>query len=188
MIEIAPYQDRWPGEFAAVARRLRSALGEAATRIDHIGSTSVPGLAAKDVVDVQVTVRDLDAAVALLAEAGFVPRADHTTDHCPPGLDLPTHELEKRMVAMPAGERRTNIHVRLEGRFNQRYPILFRDYLRAHPQAAAAIGETKRALARNVAHDVAAYYDIKDPVYDVVLAAAEGWARAEGWRPGRTDA
>ena len=65
MIEIVPYQDRWPGEFAAIGRRLRSALGDAALRIDHIGSTAVPGLAAKDVIDVQVSVLDLDAAVAL---------------------------------------------------------------------------------------------------------------------------
>ena len=149
MIEIRPYQDRWPGEFASVGLRLRSALGEVARRIDHIGSTAVPGMAATDVIDVQVTVTDFDAAADLLAVGGFVPR-EHVTDHCPPGMDLPADELEKRMFAALAGERRTNIHVRVDGRFNQRYPLLFRDYLRTHPDAATAIGETKRALARRL--------------------------------------
>jgi GrpB-like predicted nucleotidyltransferase (UPF0157 family) len=188
VIEIVPYQDRWPHEFAAVGRRLRAALGDAALRIDHIGSTSVPGLASKDVVDVQVTVRDLDGALAPLETAGFVPRPEHATDHCPPGMDLGSSELEKRMVGMPAGERRTNIHLRVEGRFNQRYALLFRDYLRAHPVAAAAIEGAKRALARHVGHDVAAYYEIKDPVYDIVMAGATAWALGEDWRPGPSDA
>lgn len=188
MIDIIPYQDRWPGEFAAIGRRLRVALGESALRIDHIGSTSVPGLAAKDVIDVQVSVIDLDAAVALLTNAGFVPYAENTLDHSPPGMDLPAHDLEKRMVGLPADERRAHLHLRVEGRFNQRYAILFRDYLRTHPEAAAAIGETKRALARHVGHDAEAYYEIKDPAYDILMAGATMWAMAADWRPGPSDA
>jgi GrpB-like predicted nucleotidyltransferase (UPF0157 family) len=188
VIEIVPYQDRWPGEFAALGRRLRSALGDAALRIDHIGSTAVPGLAAKDVIDVQVSVLDLDAAVRLLTKAGFVNVPKNTVDHSPPGMDLPHHDLEKRMVREPDGERRAHIHVRVDGRFNQRYPLIFRDYLRAHPEAAAAVGETKRALARHVGDDVEAYYDIKDPAYDILMASATLWALAEGWSPAPSDA
>ena len=105
---------------------------------------------AKDVIDMQITVTDLDTAAALLARAEFVLR-EHVTDHCPAGMELVADELEKRMFAAPAGERRTNIHVRVDGRFNQLYPLLFRDYLRTHPDAATAIGETKRALARHSA-------------------------------------
>lgn len=185
MIEILPYQDRWPGEFASVGRRLRSALGEAAWRIDHIGSTAVPGMAAKDVIDVQVTVADLDVAASLLAGAGFVLR-EHVTDHCPHGMDLIADELEKRMFAVPAGERRTNIHVRVDGRFNQRYPLLFRDFLRAHPDAARAIGETKRALARHLGHDTEAYYDVKDPAYDVLNGRRERLGRYDRMATGST--
>src|SRR5258706_3535832 len=60
--EIIPYQPAWPAEFEAIAARLRQALGPLAARVDHIGSTAVPGLAAKDVIDVQISVAALDAA------------------------------------------------------------------------------------------------------------------------------
>src|SRR5262245_66519701 len=57
---ITPYDERWPTEFTEFARRIRAIAGSAAIRIDHIGSTAVPGLAAKDVIDMQVTIADLD--------------------------------------------------------------------------------------------------------------------------------
>ena len=60
--------------------------------------------------------------------------------------------------------RRVNLHVRLQGRSNQRYALLFRDYLRAHPRAAAAYGQAKTALAHYRADDIEAYYGVKDPV------------------------
>ena len=82
MIEIRPYQDRWPGEFASVGLRLRSALGEVALRIDHIGSTAVPGMAAKDVIDVQVTV----------TTSTQQPLCWRLADSCP-GSTLPTIAL-----------------------------------------------------------------------------------------------
>ena len=67
LIEIVPYDAGWPEEFRRVGMPLRAALGESALRLDHIGSTAVPGLAAKDVIDLQVTVATLDAAA--LSEA-----------------------------------------------------------------------------------------------------------------------
>ena len=66
---------------------------------------------------------------------------------------------------------------------NQRYPLLLRDYLRARPHAAAAIDRVKRAIAAHHPDDIEAYYDIKDPVYDVIWDAAQGWA-AETRRDG----
>ena len=189
VIEIVDYKASWPAEFQAVARRLREALGASALRIDHIGSTAVPGLAAKDVIDLQVTVADLDGQVPeLLARAGFRPWQDLMTDHSPPGVELSATELQKRLFNAPEGERRANIHLRVEGRFNQRYPLLCRDYLRAEPLAASAYGQVKRALARIVPNDVEAYYDVKDPVFDILMAGAEAWAARTSWRPGPCDA
>ena len=189
MIEIVEYQERWPEGFRVVGERLRQALGSAALRIDHIGSTAVPGLAAKDIIDVQVTVADFDdTVVSALAAAGFVPLPHITADHTPPGADLAPEELEKRLFVTPPGERRANVHVRRDGRFNQRYALLCRDYLRAHPLAASAYAEVKRALARRVRDDAEAYYDVKDPVFDVLMAGAEDWAVATGWHPGESDA
>ena len=88
-IEIVPYDPRWPEEFRQIAAALRAALGEVAARIDHIGSTSVPWLAAKNIIDVQVSVAALDAETIapLLAPLGYTPRPDLTCDHVPPGAD-----------------------------------------------------------------------------------------------------
>ena len=87
MILIEPYSDRWPHEFQRVAQRVRAALGERALRIDHIGSTAVPGLAAKPVIDVQVTVAVL-ADANPLAETGFEDVAAYA-DHRPRGATGP---------------------------------------------------------------------------------------------------
>ena len=64
LIEIVPYNPKWPTRFLEIAEQLRATFGAAALRIDHIGSTSVPGLAAKDIIDLQVTLRELDRDLA----------------------------------------------------------------------------------------------------------------------------
>jgi GrpB-like predicted nucleotidyltransferase (UPF0157 family) len=90
---------------------------------------------------------------------------------------------EKRLWRSPATtRRRVNVHVRVAGWPNQRYALLFRDYLRAHPRAAAAYAQLKRALAERHAGDPAAYTELKDPACDLIVAAAEDWAAAG--RPG----
>lgn len=176
-------------DFRAIAGRLRELLGPGALRIDHIGSTAVDGLAAKDIIDVQVTVASFDEEMLDgLREAGFEHAPGFVTDHCPPDMRLPDSELEKRFFNAPAGERKVNVHLRIDGRFNQRYPLLCRDYLRSHPLAASAYGQVKRALARIVGDDIEAYYDVKDPVFDILMVGAEEWATATGWQPGASDA
>ena len=86
MITILPYNPTWRDEFVSIGVPLRQALGDLALRIDHIGSTAVPGLAAKDVIDVQITVRSLDPAVEeALRRAGYERLAHITQDHVPPG-------------------------------------------------------------------------------------------------------
>lgn len=189
IIEIVPYDEDWPREFAEIAGPLRVALGEVALRIDHIGSTSVPGLAAKDVIDMQVTVQDFDVPLeALLSSLGYTRRLDINGDHLPPQVSGPASEWEKRYFQPPEGQRPSHLHVRAHRRANQRYALLFRDYLRTHPVAAGAYAEIKRALTRYHPADRDAYYDIKDPVCDVIWSAAEEWARMTGWEPGPSDA
>ena len=77
--------------------------------------------------------------------------------------------------------------MRVAGRANQRYAMLFRDYLRANAAMADAYGQVELALAAHHADDVEAYYAIKDPVCDVIMGGAEGWAAATGWVPGPSD-
>jgi len=132
-IVIHPYDERWAADFSTLRGLLQNGLGDVAIRIDHIGSTSVPGLAVRDTIDIQVSVADL--------------------------------------------------HVREIGRLNQRYPVLFRDYLRHSATAAAAYAQIKTALARSHADDVAAYYDVKDPVCDLIMNAAQRWAADVAWSP-----
>lgn len=185
MIKIVPYDASWPEEFVKVARPLRAALGELALRIDHIGSTSVPGLAAKDIIDVQVTVADFACTpqlVVALGSLGYTQALDVTSDHLPPLYQGPETDWEKRYFRPPASQRPTHLHVRALGRPNQRYPILFRDYLRAHPIASAAYAQIKLALSRRDPDDVEFYYDVKDPLCDIVVEAAEDWARSTNWQ------
>ena len=185
-IEIVHPDPTWPDQFRALASALRRHLGQRAVRIDHIGSTSVPNLAAKDRLDLQVTVDDLDdpRLPPAVQACGLQWRPDVTEDHRPPGRELAARELTKRFASSP----RANVHVRCVGRFNQVYPLLCRDYLRAHPFAAKAYEEVKRQLARRFAEDATAYYDVKDPVFDLIMEGAYVWRDHVGWSPGPSDA
>ncbi len=186
--QIIPYQGSWPLEFSKIGVILRHGLGSLALRIDHIGSTSVPGLAAKDVIDIQVTVTRLDEAVQrAMTRLGYVRAADVTCDHHPPLVNGEDVEWEKWYFRPPAGQRPTHVHMRVYGRHNQRYPLLFRDYLRAHPATAEAYAELKRRLAQNLPNREV-YTDVKDPAVDLVYLAAEEWAAAIHWVPGVSDA
>lgn len=188
MLEIVPYKESWPAEFLEIATVLREALGKHALRIDHIGSTSVPGLAAKDVIDVQITVQALTEPVrSVMTDLGYVQSAEISGDHRPPHMIESQMEWTKWFFSPPAGQRHTNTHLRVNGRANQRYPLLFRDYLRAHPAVAEAYAELKRRLADNLA-DPGMYPDVKDPAVDLIYFAAEEWAAAQRWQPGPSDA
>jgi GrpB-like predicted nucleotidyltransferase (UPF0157 family) len=187
MVEIVAYQERWPSEFRAIAARLRQTLGPLALRIDHIGSTSVPGLPAKDLIDIQITVAALDDQVrTAMAALGYTKR-EGMRDHLPPGMAGPDSDWEKWFFIEPPGQRLTNTHVRVQGRANQHYALLFRDYLRAHPLTAAAYAELKRRLAQHLA-DPEMYPDVKDPAVDLIYLAAEEWAAATHWQVGPSDA
>jgi GrpB-like predicted nucleotidyltransferase (UPF0157 family) len=187
-VEIVDYDPRWPADFVEVATRLRAALGEGAARIDHIGSTAVPGLASKDVIDVQVSVAadaDLESAGRALDGAGWVLNVGIHGDHDVPGLPP---DQRKVFLTEPAGIRRVNVHVRVAGHANQRYPLVVRDYLRAHPGSAQAYATLKRDLARIFPNDSGRYADTKDASCDLIYFAAEEWARSTAWQPGPSDA
>jgi GrpB-like predicted nucleotidyltransferase (UPF0157 family) len=184
MIVIHDYNPMWPKEFEVLRLSLLKILGSLALRIDHIGSTSVPDLGAKDIIDIQVTVRELTPEVRQkLVDAGYHWFEAYTHDHVPLGEDDDLGLWAKYTFSQPPGQRRTNVHIRMQGNPNQRYALLFRDYLRAHPNSARSIELIKRELAKRHADDEDAYYDIKDPVYDLIWDAAQEWARQTGWTP-----
>src|SRR5262245_39683368 len=104
MVEIVPYQTNWPAEFQAIAARLRSALGDLALRLDHIGSTSVPGLPAKDIIDVQITVAALTEPLrSAMLSLGYSQPGGVWRDHCPPNADETESEWEKWFFFPPPG-------------------------------------------------------------------------------------
>jgi GrpB-like predicted nucleotidyltransferase (UPF0157 family) len=188
MITIVPYQMKWPTEFLSLGKNLRQILGDRALRIDHIGSTSVPGLAAKDVIDIQITVQSLEPKVErALTRAGYHRLIAITMDHLPPESTSDPLEWSKWVFKPSIPQRPVNIHVRLAGHANQRYPLLFRDYLRSHSMVAEAYRRVKSALAMYHPDNLDAYYDIKDPVCDIIIGGAEEWARISHWEQGASD-
>jgi GrpB-like predicted nucleotidyltransferase (UPF0157 family) len=181
---VVPYDSVWRDRGALLIADLRELLGRRALRIEHIGSTAVPGMAAKDVIDLQVSVADLESAAHQfdrpLGVRGFR-RMPYEADHIPAGIEDDPARWAKRFWTRrghTGGD--VNLHVRLAGSPNERVALLFRDWLRAHPSAVSAYSAFKRGLAEAVA-DLHTYAEIKDPVVDLVIAAAEPWAAANGW-------
>ena len=184
-VVVEDYRQHWADDFTRLARRIRALVGPAAIRIDHIGSTAVPGLGAKDVIDLQITVGSLDRVdevASPLRAAGFRQDGALCFDvfHGKSTTDL---ELRKIFVREPEGERRAHIHVREIGRFNQRYALLLRDYLRAAEDARGAYEQLKREAARIYPDSIDGYLQLKDPVFHILYAAASLWAEKVGWRP-----
>lgn len=201
------YDPRWPTWFAETAAELRRALGPAgavgaespagpvgehavgaehavrsggaaALRIDHIGSTAVPGLAAKPIVDIQISVaafEPLEAYRDPLLRLGYRHRADNP-------------ERTKRYFREPAGRRRTHVHVRVAGSFSEQLPLLLRDFLRADATAARELGDVKRRLAERFRDDRSGYTEAKTPYVWDLVRRADAWAQRTGWSPGPTDA
>ncbi|WP_245601571.1 GrpB family protein [Hamadaea tsunoensis] len=183
---VVGYDDRWPDRARALIAELADSLGPRALRIDHIGSTAIAGMAAKDLLDLQVSVAALDPAAKAfdepLARLGFA-RTPFQQDHVPAGsADAPDRWAKRywHRHHHPAGD--VNLHVRVAGAPNERLALLFRDWFRAHPAAVPAYASFKRVLADSVA-DRDAYTDVKDPVVDLVVGVAEQWAADTGWQP-----
>jgi GrpB-like predicted nucleotidyltransferase (UPF0157 family) len=177
-VEIVPYDAAWPGLFRQLATSLRSALGDRARRIDHIGSTAVPHLDAKPIIDVQISVADLepvDDYRYALTDLGFVFRADNP-------------DRTKRYFRESPGQRRTHIHVRRYGSLSEQLALVFRDYLRAHPTDARRYAEHKRELAARFVEDRAGYTDAKDPYVWEIMRVATRWSQESNWQPGPSDA
>jgi GrpB-like predicted nucleotidyltransferase (UPF0157 family) len=179
-VRIVPSNATWPEQFQRLAQPLRNALGPVALRIDHIGSTSVPGLAAKPVIDIQISVADfepLDAYRLPLERLGYLFRSDNP-------------ERTKRYFREAPGHPRVHIHVRRSGSFSEQFALLFRDYVRTHPDVASQYAQLKIGLAQRYSRveDRVAYTEAKSPFIWKVIAQADEWAQQTGWIPGPSNA
>ncbi|WP_045732288.1 dephospho-CoA kinase [Pseudarthrobacter chlorophenolicus] len=182
------YREDWPQQAERIAARLMAAAPGLILAVDHIGSTSVPGLAAKDVIDLQVAVSGLDAAdrlAPLLGAAGFplVPGAGQDT---PKPTDPDPGQWQKRFHANADPGRAVNIHVRVAGSPGWRYALLCRDWLRNDSSARSLYQTHKAELAAAHASSgsTRAYAEAKEPWFtDVAWPAMAAWAGATGWEP-----
>ena len=190
LIEVVEYQPGWPDQYESARARLAVSLADLIIAIDHIGSTAVPGLAAKPVIDVQISVASLEKLPAIksaLTEASFIYRPDASRDRAPPWDDSDPEQWVKAYFRTADGvSPRIHVHVREAERRNQRYALLFRDYLRANPRARDAYGDYKLKLSALTADTsgpggTGDYLDMKDPVLDLIADAAEKWALETGW-------
>ncbi len=160
-ILIVDYDPRWPEMFAREAERIRSLLGSGALRIEHVGSTAVPGLAAKPVIDVLLEVADSadEAAYApALNGGGYVLRIREPTWH------------EHRMFKGPDTE--VNLHVFSRACPKIEHMLLFRDWLRQNAADRERYARTKLALARKEWKDVQDYADAKTAIVEEIFARA----------------
>jgi GrpB-like predicted nucleotidyltransferase (UPF0157 family) len=148
---LVDYNPAWPAEYEAEAAVIRDALGEVAIRIEHVGSTAVPGLAAKPVIDIQVSVPSMDPDLyeEVLVGAGYY--------SVPDPENLEHHFFGKPWEQAP---RSFNLHVCPAGSEWERRHIGFRDYLRVHPDEAKRYEEHKREMAR-IHSDTLDYADAK---------------------------
>jgi GrpB-like predicted nucleotidyltransferase (UPF0157 family) len=162
-IVIVDYDPRWPELFDREADRLRGVLGPRAMRIEHVGSTSVPGLAAKPIVDMLLVVADSTD------EGAYVPDLDAA------GYTLRIREpdwYEHRMFKGPDTD--INLHVFSRGCPEIDRMLAFRDRLRGHADDRELYERTKRALAREEWKYVQSYADAKTAVIEEILARARG--------------
>jgi dephospho-CoA kinase len=182
--ELVPSDPTWPAQADRLLARLRLAFGDVLVTADHIGSTAVPGLAAKDVIDLQIGVRSLSdaddpALVERLTAAGFPRPSADAVDNSKDGTTWP-----KRFHGTADPGRAAHIHVREVESPGWRWALVFRDWMRADADAARDYEAEKRRLAATGV-TVGEYADAKEPWFDSVHERAEDWARRTGWQPRR---
>lgn len=166
-IHLVEYDPSWPDQFAAHAATIAAALGDRALRIEHIGSTSVPGLAAKPKIDILLVVSNS------ADESSYVPQMEAA------GYELRLREPdfhEHRLLSPPG--RSANIHVVSLGSTEIERWLTFRDRLRSHAGDRRLYEATKKELARRRWRDTDAYADAKSDVIEGIIAAARDAGRA----------
>ena len=161
-IIIEDYDPHWPDQFELLRSRIAPALDPLAAAIEHVGSTAVPGLAAKPIIDLDVLLRhptDLPEAISRLAILGYQHRGDlgvHGREAFrPPSNDIPHH------LYVCTQESREYIR-----------HITFRNHLRANPEDARAYERLKRTLAQEYRHDREAYNQAKTEFVEAILRRA----------------
>ncbi|GAA4053801.1 GrpB family protein [Actinomadura miaoliensis] len=202
-ITLAPYDSQWEADFLEVGSALRAALepvlGDRLTGVHHIGSTSVPGIAAKPIIDVQVSVRDFRPWTRTDLVAPDEPAERPSREHIGESEAL-IDAVEstglrwlgdwcidyRKWLFNRRDDLAVNCHVRREGCVSQQQALLFRDYLRVNKAARQRYEDVKRELAARDWDLVDDYADAKGDCVWGILREADKWSQA-GWFPSSTD-
>lgn len=161
-VAVVAYSEGWPAQFARVSADLREALGGIPAAIEHVGSTSVPGLAAKPILDVDIVVQapDVASAVAALERVGYLHRGD---------LGVPGREA----FLAPDEDPKRNVYVCEAGTLNLRNHLAVRDVLRRRDDLRDAYAAIKLELAADPDMDIETYIAGKSRVLQAVLAESD---------------
>lgn len=171
VVEVVPYDPQWPARFAAAAAAVQAALGDTVIRVEHVGSTSVPGLAAKPILDMMPLVqdvRDVSKRITAMAAIGYIPRGE---------FGLPGRRY---FVKGTAHARLVHCHLYAADHPEVERHLAFRDYLRTHPAARDAYAARKIELAQQHPTDIVAYMDGKNGLIKQLEAEALRWRRRQG--------
>jgi len=165
-IEVVPYDPGWPERFRREAEQLRTVFGSQVVAIHHVGSTAIPGIKAKPIIDILVVVEDLDQVDrrnAEMAARGYIPKG--------------SFGIPKRRFFIKGTETERTHHVHVFGLAHPaiRRHLAFRDYLRAHPGRARAYSRLKEELARKFRHDIEGYMAGKDAFIKNIETEAQAW-------------
>lgn len=192
---LVPPDPAWPDQALRIVNRVRTACGHRAIRVDHIGSTAVADLPAKDVIDVQVTVESLAVADELaepLLAAGYPRIEPITSDVAKPEARSRVDRFDrsddeslwgKRIHASADPGRPTNVHVRVDGWPNQQFALLFVDWLNANNVVREQYLRVKREAEAGADGDIVRYVTAKEPWFRGAYRQAWEWADATGWKP-----
>ena len=160
-IYLAPYDPDWPAQYAAEAAKIRAAIGHRAIALEHVGSTSIPGMPAKPIIDIVLCVADSadeDAYVPALTAQGY-------------RLHLREPDWEQHRV-MKGEWPLVNLHVFTVGSRELTRMVAFRDRCRSHPEELQLYLDTKQALAGQVWRHVQHYANAKGEVVEAIIARA----------------
>ena len=166
---IVDYDPTWPERFEREKARISSALGQTARRIEHIGSTAVPGLAAKPVIDIVLVVDSVEDEASYhppLERAGYVLRVREPGHHM-----FRTPELDVHVHVWSIGSAEIERH------------LLFRDWLRINEDDRLAYEAVKRRLAERDWEDMNDYANAKGDLIADIMTRAQAWAESSNWTP-----
>lgn len=175
--KIVAYNPNWKSIFHELGTQLRHSLGDIALRIDHVGSTSIIGMDAKPIIDIQISVADLDDEIlyrSSIESLRFVLRQENP-------------DKTKKYFREIPGNRRTHIHVRRYGSYSEQITLLFRDYLRAHAEDCKKYALEKHRLMELYKNDRPKYVEGKGPIIWEILQRAHIWSQDIGWSPEKSD-